>query len=102
MAVVTGQFQNLGAPDPPHSDRVIEIDRSRVAGIDLSRLGAGLREYQRLRLERDFQRTKDRSQVSARRIERELNRSLLNLLVEIANRIVDRRSRIGDRRMIPR
>src|SRR6185295_1423171 len=59
-------------------------------------------EDERLRVDGNLQRVEDRPEVPGLTVEGEHGRALLHTLAQLGDRIVQRRGRVGNRRMVPR
>jgi len=92
-------FEHAAAANPGHRDVVGEVDGARVAFVDFRRLHAGLGVDEHLRFDRDVQRVERRTEVTARRIERQGGSAFLQLAIEIVDRRLKRRRVVIDGRV---
>src|SRR5262249_44548064 len=102
LCVLSCDLQHRSAAHPPHSDRVCKKHGARIARIDQGRLRTGLGEHDDLRLDRNVERSKHRSQISARAVAYDADLTVLDLPIQPRYPVVNRARGVRDCGMIAR
>ena len=94
------QLNDVGFMDDADGDVVVEVDRARVAGRDLVRLEARLREDQHLRIDPDVEVVQQARQVAEPVVVVERGGSRGDRLSESGDRVLEWAGVVLDRRVV--
>src|SRR5262249_33819643 len=92
LGILGGYFEDWFSRRPAAGDRVIEKHDPRIVGADDRSLQTGLGEDRHLRLDRDFERRKHGTQITARSFEFKRRLAAADLGIERCNGIVERKN----------
>src|SRR5262249_38746645 len=98
--VVSSDLEDVAPAHPAECHAIVEEQSARILLADSTPLQAAARKDEQLRIDWELQRLKRRLQVPAAAVERELDRPILEFLVQVGDDVVERRFRIVDCRVV--